>query len=88
MAVIIPLPPTPQELTLHDRFLKSSYAVSGGIQLGVNWDVTSCLAVVLKAELLYTGDWESTLTKDRSIRWGATGPIQLIPVTLGLRYTF
>ncbi|CCB85705.1 MULTISPECIES: hypothetical protein [Parachlamydia] len=84
----------------HTRF-KSDTTISGGLHAGVNWDLSSCLSVTVKAEAIWSGDWRPTNADEGEgssvinpalpvplIIHGKTGPVLSVPVTLGLRYAF
>jgi len=76
---------------------KSDTTISGGLQMGVNWDFSACASVTLKAEAVWSGDWRPSVI-DESVSplstfvplvvYGKTGPVLSVPVTLGLRYAF
>jgi hypothetical protein len=75
----------------------SHTTVSGGFHAGINWDISSCLAVTLKAEALLSGDARATFRDEfvdiiapsaPLVVLGHTGPVLHVPVTLGLRFSF
>lgn len=76
---------------------KSDTTISGGVHLGVNYDFSCNIAVTLKAEAVWTGDWRPATAYEGEgivstlaplVFYGKTGPILSVPVTLGIRYTF
>ena len=77
------------------RFCKTT-TFSGGFHVGVNWDLTCCLAVTFKAEALVSGQWDSPIIRAPNpnpfglptVVLGRTGSIIEVPITLGLRYNF
>ena len=88
--------PDVTEEVLDFQFYKSSTTVAGGFQLGVNYDISSCLQVTLKAEALWSGSLDGGHSDRRAAIDGTgpftvigqTGPLLYVPCTLGLRYSF
>lgn len=71
---------------------KQGYVPSGGLQVGINYEATSCMALVLKCETLLSGGWE---TDDVPLAFpgpfivlGKTGPVLSFPISLGVRFNF
>ena len=75
-----------------DRLYRESTTIAGGFHVGVNWDISSCLALTLKAEAIFSGDLEGGRLDNVSpfpvVVVGNTGPLLHVPVTLGVRYSF
>lgn len=69
------------------------YTVSGGLQLGVNWDLSSCLVLTLKAEAVWLGGWRTNFRDEGApsgpiVVLGDIGPLFSVPVSIGLRISF
>lgn len=85
-------------LTLTDgtfNLFRNGLEVSGGVQFGINYDVSACFSLTLKAEAIWSGCWNLE-TRDESngilltpiVVPGNIGGVFTVPVTLGLRFAY
>jgi|GEM_PF-6184524 len=72
-------------------YFKSGTVVGGGLQLGINYEICDFLSLVLKGEMVCSGDWETSFISPSTgsfTRYGNTGPVLSYPVTVGMRFHY
>lgn len=76
-------------VTSHPIAYKGGTVVSGGGQIGLNFNLTDCIAIVIKGEVVVSGNWETPfLNVPVPTCPGSTGPIVSFPVTAGVRFSW
>lgn len=74
------------------NYFKSNTTISGGLQIGLDWQLTENLSLLLKGEFIATGYRKSGIIFNHSpnpvLKAGNASAQFSFPVTLGARWTF